>query len=65
MTAIRSTLRLTAAALLAAACAGCLSITDTGPSVVLFDARTEPDTAEMQQRGRVVEGRPAVISARN
>ncbi len=65
MTAFRSLVRLTAVALVAAACAGCLSVLDTGPSVVLLDARTEPDTAQMQNRGRVVERRTTVISVRN
>lgn len=65
MTAFRLPLRLAAVGLLAAACSGCLSIMDTGPSVVLFDARTEPDTAVMQQRGRVVERRGTVVSVRN
>ncbi len=60
----RTPLRLALAGLIAALCGGCLSVLDTGPSVVLLDARTEPDTAVMQRREQVRERGP-VISARN
>ncbi len=62
---IRPLLRAAAAGLVALACTGCISATDRGPSVVLLDARTGPDTAVMQQRERVVARRQAVISVRN
>ncbi|KAA2237830.1 hypothetical protein [Salinarimonas soli] len=61
----RRALRLLGAGLLAAACSGCISIVDTGPSSILTEARTQPDTAVVQDRTAVAAQGGRVISVRN